>query len=31
MEKALLKPFNSRKECFIKFGKTGDYIFNKLS
>ena len=30
MKKVLLKLFNSQDECFIKFGKTNDYIFNKL-
>ena len=26
MKKALLKLFNSHKECFVKFGKTYNYI-----
>ena len=26
----LLKLFNSHEECFIKFGRTNDYILNKL-
>ena len=30
MKKALLKLVDSQKECFIKFGKTNDYISNKL-
>ena len=30
MKKALLKLFNSHKECFIEFGKTNGYILNKL-
>ena len=30
MKKALLKLFNSDKECFIKFGKINDHILNKL-
>ena len=30
MKKALLKLFNSHEEYFIKFGKTNDYILNKL-
>ena len=31
MKKALLKLFNCGEECFVKFGKTNDYIVNKLS
>ena len=30
MSKALLKLFNSHKECFIKFCKTNDFILRKL-
>ena len=30
MKKVLLKLFNNQNECFIKSGKTNDYIFKKL-
>ena len=30
MKKVLLNLFNSQYECFIKLGKTNDYIFKKL-
>ena len=29
MKRALLKLYNSQKECFIKFRKTNYYILNK--
>ena len=31
MKKAILKLFNCHRECFIKFGKTNDYIRKNLT